>query len=824
MPDSTPPPLPRVVLPEPRLRRVLPGLLLGLLPLAGAAQRAAPLTGTVTSASAPLEFVTLTLHRAADSTVLKTEFSDAQGRFRFDAPAGGRYLVSAAQVGFGRYWSPVLSVPADGLALPAIALAPSAATALREITVTARQPLYEHQADRTVVNVSDNPLSNGATALDVLTRAPGVTLDAGSELGLRGRQGLLVVIDGRRVPLAGTALADYLRALPAEQLQSLELITNPPAQYDAQGGAGVIAINLKKDLRQGTNGSYNLGYGRGEYGKFTTGLGLNHRHRGLNLFGSYAYSDRRGFLRLDFDRQYAAGAGQPAASTRLVNEQLSHLQSHSGKLGVDLALGKRTQLAAAATGLASQTSLLTTNESRLFAETPEPTSRYHSTVAQRVGRPSGSLNLNLRHALADSATAAALTADADYARYRTTRRLTLTTFFDEPAAPATLLDGDQRSDLSIAALKLDYSRPLPRRARLEAGLKATRIGSDNDVVFVNTEGGVSTYNAGISNAFRYDENVNAAYLSYRGGPGRTAVQLGLRAEQTNTRAATRDSLRERHYLQLFPSLGVQRTLSARHSLGLAAARRVDRPTYRQLNPLRTYLDATSYQAGNPALVAQTSYSVELSHTYRQKFVTTLAYVQTALPFVNVVQPAPDGGRLVVNRDVNLRTEHYYSLTLTAPLDLAKWCSVYANGVLYYARYQGELAGTALDRGRAAGTLTLNTSFTLPAGWAADVSGLYESGEQYGFEYIRPRGQLAAGIKKSCFKQQGTLSLNAADVLYTTPIRTTSTYINFVETFYSRQDTRVVTAAFTYRFGNGKVAAARKRAAGAEDELRRAGGL
>lgn len=824
MADFTPPRRAGVNFPQSFVAVWLLATGLALLPQTTLAQQAVSVSGTVAGANGAVEFATLTLHRATDSVVVKTEFSDGQGHFRLLAPGGGRYLLSAAQVGFGRYWSPVLDVAANDLALPTITLVSSAATALKEITVTGHKALYEHQADRTVVNVADNPLSGGATALDVLTRAPGVTMDSGSELGLRGRQGLLVVIDGRRVPLSGSALADYLRALPAEQLQNIELITNPPAQYDAQGGAGVIAISLKKDQRQGTNGNYNLSYGRGEYGKFTTGAGLNHRRKGLNLFGNYAYADRRGFVRLDFDRQYAAAGLLPAANTLLANEQLSHLRSHSGKLGFDLALRKGTQLAAAGSVLASQTDLFTTSAARLFVGQPEPSSRYHSTVRQVVNRPSGSLNLNLRHALADSATAATLAADADYARYRTTRRLTVSTFFDEPTGAPTLLDGDQLSDLSIAAFKVDYSRPMPRRARFEAGLKATRVRTDNDVVFVNTDNGTSTYNAAISNSFRYDENVNAAYLNYRSGPGRSTFQLGLRAEQTNTRAATGDSLRERHYTQLFPSATVQHTLSARHSLGLAMARRVDRPTYRQLNPLRTYLDATSYQAGNRNLVAQTSYNVEVSHTYRQKFVTALAYARTALPIVNVVQPSPDGGRLVVNQDVNLRTEHYYSLTLTAPLDLAKWCSLYANGVFYYARYQGSLANTILDRGRAACTLTLNGSFILSHGWSADVSSLYESGEQYGFEYIRPRGQLAAGVKKTCLQQRGTLSLNAADMLYTTPIRTTSTYNNFVETFYSRQDTRIITAAFAYRFGNGKVAAARKRAAGAEDELRRAGGL
>ena len=800
-----------------------------LLPLDSLAQHlpspTCPVSGTVSSAAgAAVEYATITLHRAADSVVVKTEFSDAQGAFRLDAPGSGRYLVSAAQVGFGRSWSPVLDVPAAGLALPPLRLAASAATALQEITVTARRPLYERRADRTVVNVADSPLSAGATTLDVLSRAPGITTDATENLALRGRSGLLVVVDGKRVPLAGPGLADYLRSLPAEQVQSIELIGNPPAQYDAQGGA-VVAINLKKDLRFGTNGTYNLSYGRGELGKFGAGLGLNHRRKNLNLFGNYAYADRRNFVRVDLARQYGATPLAPPVSTQQANEQLAHLRTHSGKAGFDLRLGPRTQLAGAANALASRNSTVTTNQTQVYDARREPLEHYHSVAPQEVDRPSGSLNLNLRHTLADSANAAALTADADYGRYRTTRDLRLSRFADVPAAPTTLLVGQQRSDLAIGTARLDYTRPLPRRARLETGLKATRIYTSNAVVFTHDESGTPVYDPTISNDFRYDENVNAAYASYRAAHGRATLQLGLRAEQTNLRAEVPGQLlRERHYLQLFPTLLVQRPLGQQQTLVLALARRIDRPSYGQLNPLRAYLDATSYRAGNPELLAQTSYNAEITHTLREKFVSSFSYVRTTRPVVNVVQPSPDGGRLVVNQDVNLDTEHYYALTLTAPVEVAKWLSLYANGVFYYARFLGRLADTPLNRGRAACALTLNSSLTLPHGWSAEVNGQYESGEQYGFEYLRPRGLLAVGLQKSLLNRQGTLRLNATDLLYTQQVRPTSTFSNFVETFNSRQDTRVVTAAFTYRFGSGKVAAARKRAVGAEDELRRANGL
>jgi hypothetical protein len=796
---------------------------LACAPLASHAQARAALRGTITNPTGgATEFATITLHRAADSVVVKTEFSDRQGAFQLDAPAGSSYRLSVAQVGCGRYWSAPFALPVGGLTLPAIGLTASQDTHLKEVAVVARQPLFEHLADRTVVHVADSPLAAGATTLDVLGRSPGITLDATNNLALRGRQGLLVVIDGKRTPLAGPELAEYLRALPAEQLQSLELITNPPASYDAQGGAGVIAINLKKDQRLGTNGSVNGSYGYSEQGKFTGGLALNHRRKNLNIYGSYAYTDRRYFTRVDFDRQFAATPQLPAAGTVQANDQLSHLRSHAGKAGLDLNLSKRTLLGLSATGLASQVDNVVANQTRVVAGTG--TTRYHARTAQGISRPSGSANLNLRHTFADSATARAITADADYARYHLTRLLDLNTYFDAPGPPNTLLTGDQRSTLSIGAAKVDYSQPLPHRARFEAGAKVTRVVSDNDALFSTTASGVSQPRPDISSQFSYHENVNAAYANLRGTGAKTTWQAGLRAEQTNTLAEQAGAtLREQHYLQLFPSAQVQRTLNARHALALSAARRIDRPNYAQVNPLRAYLDATSYRSGNPALVAQTSYNFELTHTYRQKFSTALAYARTTQPIVNVVQPSPDGGRLVVNQDVNLSTQNFYTLTLTAPLTLTAWWTLYANALLYYNHFTGTLSGTDLNRGQLACNLTANSSFTLPGGWSAELNGLYESREAYGFQRIQPRGQVAAGVQKSLWHKQGTFRLNVADIFYTTPIRATSTYDNFTEIFYSRLDTRLVTAALTYRFGNSKVAAARRRAAGAEEEMRRAAG-
>ncbi|RYY20169.1 MAG: TonB-dependent receptor [Cytophagaceae bacterium] len=792
---------------------------LALVPLLGHAQGRAAVSGTIgNEAGAPQEFVTVTLHRAADSMVVKTEFTNAKGAFQLESAAGGRYLLSAAQVGCRRYWSPAFVLPAAGLALPDVRMLPSQGTVLKEVTVQGRRPLYEHLADRTVVHVAESPLAAGSTTLDVLGRAPSVTVDGTNNLALRGRQGVLVVVDGKRVPLTGNDLADYLRALPAEQIQSIELVTNPPASYDAQGGAGVIDIKLKRDQRLGTNGSLNASYGRGEYGKFIGGGTLNYRNKKLNLYGTYNYADRRYFTRFDINRQFFATAQSPAASSVQNSDQTSHLQSHSAKVGLDLNLSKRTLLGASVTGLASQINAGTNSHAQFYDAAGAPADRLSSTNLTDLSQPNGAANLNLRHAFADSATARVISADADLARYHTRRLTDLTTFYEMPTQAINVLNGNQRSDLTIGAAKVDYSQPLPHRTRLEAGLKSTYVKSDNDVAFVNN----GVLDPTISSQFQYRENVNAAYASLRGALPRTTLQVGLRAEQTNVQADLSGArVRDQNYVQLFPNLLVQRTFNKSHALALAVARRIDRPSYLQVNPLRVYLDATSYREGTPGLLPSTSYSFELTHTFRQKFTTSLAYARTTQPIYNIIEPV--SARVVRNRLVNLSNQNFYTLTLTAPLELAKWWTLYANAIVYYNQYQGTVDQTTTNRGLVSCNLTLNNSFTLPHGWTAELNGLYESRDVYGFQTIRPKGQVGAGLQRSLWNKQGTFRLSVTDIFYTTPIRATSTYDNFTDYYVQRQDLRVVTAALAYRFGNSKVAAARKRAAGADEELRRAGG-
>ena len=787
-------------------------------------QGTAAITGAVLDpAGAPVEFATITLHRATDSTVVKSEFSDAKGAFALRAPAGGRYRVSAAQVGYERYWSAAFELPMAGLGLPAVVLRPSAATVLQEVQVIGQKPLFEHQADRTIVNVASSPLAAGNTALDVLARAPGVTVDGGDNLALRGKQGLLVLIDGKRQPMTGTELADYLRTLPAEQLATIELITNPPASYDAQGTAGIIAINLKKDQRQGANGSLNLGYGRGVYGRLTAGATGNYRRGKTNAYGSYSYADRSTYLRLTSHRVFY-DQGQPAGGSNQEDYTATRTQAHNWKAGADYAFTGRTTLGAALTGQAAQSNGQGTNAVTLRDAGGATTRTLLSDAYRNATTPNLTANLNLRHAFADSSNSPTLTADANYATYRLSRQQGLSALLDAGSAVPTLLTSNQSGHLRLFTGQLDYGHPLAHRRLLSGGLKVSRVQSGNDAVFQQTTNGVIALDTVQTNRFRYTENIRAAYLNWQQTGARATWQVGLRGEQTTAQGVQEvgNQRFERQYFQLFPSASLKYTFSPRHELTLALARRLDRPGYDQLNPFRIYLNATTYRSGNPALLPQTSYNAEVTHTYLQKYTLGLSYSNTQNPVLIVVQPATATSRFVLARPVNLGAQHYAALTLTVPLTPCKAWSIYNSAVFYYSRYTGELAGTTLNRAKPSINVSSTHTLTLGQGWSADLSATYQSPEVYGFITSRANGDLTIGVQKSLLKGQGILKFNVTDVWYTNRNIATSTYDNYVENFTQSRDSRVATFSFSYRLGSSQVAASR-RADGAEEEKRRAGG-
>jgi hypothetical protein len=364
------------------------------------------------------------------------------------------------------------------------------------------------------------------------------------------------------------------------------------------------------------------------------------------------------------------------------------------------------------------------------------------------------------------------------------------------------------------------------KSRLELGLKSSFVTADNEPLFFENKSEIPDPLR--SNHFIYNENINAAYVNGNKEWEKWSAQVGLRMENTSIRleqtAVAQSDSTSYSYTQLFPSFAIQYHLTPVHDLGLTLSRRIERPNYQQLNPFKYYIDRTTYREGYPYLKPASFYSVELSHTYKQKFLTTLTYGINYGIITEVIQPSDSKGetKVTVQTNKNLDRMLFIGLSGAYPFQVTKWWNNVTNYNIYYARYEGNIANTPLRNGRPTFDFNTTNTFILPKNYSAELGGFYQHSQLYGYMDVRPVWMLNLGVQKNFLEKRATLRLNVQDIFWTGYPGATSTYTGYQEDFVAERETRQVTIAFTYRFGNKSVAPSRRRTGGAEDEKRRAG--
>lgn len=806
------------------MKSLLP-LLLALLPAFGALWgQAAQISGKVAGEGGqPLEYASLTLHQASDSTLAKGAIADSTGFFFFLSPPPGDYFIRASHLGYESGETPVFSFRDEGKGhdIGTLSLAPQSET-LQEVSVRGKKPFVERHLDKLVVNVENSIVSAGASILEVLERSPNVMVDQNGNITLNGRQGVIIMMDDKPLQLSGDALANMLRGMSSATIEKIEIISNPSARYDAQGSSGIINLKTKKGQQLGANGNASLSAGHGKFGKAAAGASLNYRARFYNLFGNYNYSWNKFFNNLVVFRRFSEGG-----EVQAIYDQNSFLampfNNHSARAGADFFLGAKTTVGFLASGVFSHFKPKGDNESAILGPQGAPDGSFTTTNRSRDRWNNYALNLNLRRTFAREGQS--LNADLDYARYwNETAQLFHTYFYDNEGilSGTDYLRGDIGGFLGLYSARVDYSQPLGSLGSLDGGLKSSFVRADNDLKYFIKLNNEEALDGRQSNHFIYEEHINAGYLNWKGEWGKWNMQAGLRGEQTIADGfqVTTDSAFHRNYFQLFPSAFVNYTVSDNHLLGISLSRRIDRPNYQQLNPFRAFVDQTTYRAGNPFLLPQLTYSAELTHTFRQRINTTLSYSRTK-DNITYALIQDDEARQTVVTNVNILRYEYFGLGFNAPFELAKWWNVNANFLLYHNRFEGDVAGFGLGQGGAAFHLDLNQSFLLTRGFSAELGGFYMHRHVYGISVMEPMWALNAGIQKSLWEGKGTLRLNVSDIFWRSWPQGSTRFGNINEEFRSYRETRVGRLAFSYNFGKENLAPSRRRQTGAEEEKRRA---
>jgi iron complex outermembrane receptor protein len=778
-----------------------------------------------------IEAVTITLLNAKDSTRTKQSVTDKTGHFGFEDVPAGKYLVSASSVGYSPLYSSSfeLSAGRTSRTLPPLVLA-AVSTSLKAVAVIGKRPPIEQKADRTVINVDASPSNAGSTAMDVLEKAPGVTLDKDDNISLKGKQGVTIMVDGKPTYLSATQLADYLRSLPASAIDQIELMTNPSAKYDAAGNSGIINIKTKKNKLKGFNGNLNLTHTQGVYPKPSGSLNLNYRDGKLNFFLNAGYAHWEGFQVLHITRKYLDGDAAGTVNsifTQVTNMHFINPEANL-KFGMDYYLTPKTTLGFVVSGFRNTENNRSSSNIQLLDPQYKVDSFVYSHSTNKTTWKNGSANLNFRHQY-DSA-GRELTADLDYVRYSSVSDQyfdNLTYSPDMTKLGETILTGNLPSTINIYTFKSDYTRPLAKGYKLESGVKLSYVNTDNTAGYFNMVNDKPEVDTTKTNRFRYRENINAAYATMTKQYGKWSVQAGLRLENTNysghqlgngLTVINNDSSFSKSYVNLFPTLYLTYQASEKHQFTLNYGRRIDRPAYQDLNPFLFFLDQYTYQAGNPYLQPQFTQNVELSHTYRQFLTTTLNYSFTRNFFTETFQQS---GQATIVRNGNIGSRQNAGISVSAQVPIAKWWTAILYTNVNYNKFTGVLYGQNIDVSATTLLLNVNNQFSFSHGWAGELSGFYRTKGVEGQIIVDPLGQASAAVSKKILKDKASLKLAIRDILYTNLVHG---YINFQETdatFRNLRDSRQVAMTFTWNFGKPfkGASAGRTRSGAGEEESR-----
>jgi hypothetical protein len=777
------------------------------------AQQGGGVYGSVKSpGNQPVEAATVALLKTNDSSLVQTVVTDKTGYFAFHRLKKGSYFLKITAVGYKDLISPSIDYEGeDSRERIAIVLLSGQPKELKEAVVITHKPLVENKIDKMVVNVDASTTNTGLSALEVLEKSPGITVDNDGNVSLKGKRGVVILIDGKPTYLNAADLSNYLKNMPANQLSQVEIMTQPPANYDASGNSGLINLVTKRTGNSGLSGTLTTSAIVAKYFKNTNSLNFNWRTGKLNFFGSYGYSWWEGFNDINNDKSLRSDQFQPFS--RYVQEftfgRYSD-RSHSFRAGVDIFADKRTTLGFSLNGNVDKQSFTSASRSEIF----DSLRRYvqyndawsqNSTPQTHLG-----FNVNLQRKLDEKG--GEVTADADYIFYHTPGQEYSNNYLynadNTPSEDPYLLKGQLPSRINIYSFKSDLKRPMKNSATLEAGIKTSYVKTDNNAQYdlYNHAGQVWEPDYAFSNHFIYKENINAAYINYKKEIHKFSLQAGLRAEQTiaDGDQTVRDTSFHHNYLQLFPTVYINYHRTDKSVFGLSYGRRVERPDYQALNPFLFQLDRYTYDKGNPDLQPQFSHNVEASYNFKGQLNITANYSITtdmiSDVLITIKQPA-DSNYTTYNTSQNIASFENMGVSVNFGKQVAPWWTINIFGNIFYNHYKGVIEGQFVDLRHVSFVGNFSSQFSLQRGWSAEISGFYNGPGYDGSALLtQGRGMFSLGAEKKVLKGKASLKLNVRDPLYLMRYQSTSDLAQGVTRTRYAWDNRRAILTLVYHFG------------------------
>ncbi|SMD42631.1 Outer membrane receptor proteins, mostly Fe transport [Aquiflexum balticum DSM 16537] len=787
-----------------------------------AAKEVAQINGQVKNQKGEnIPFVNVALIEAESGSLLTGSVTDEEGVFKIESVRSGKVQLVVSSIGFETFKSDVFEIkPGVSKDFGILSIKEEIGN-LSEVTVKANRPEITIEADKTIINVEGTVMAEGNTALDVIARSPGVYVDQNDNINLNGRSGVIVMINDRQTYMSANDLANFLRTMPADNIKSIELINNPTSNFDAEGSAGIINIKLKKNNIDGMFGNVQVG---GLYnGLFApnTGMSLNMKKGKWTNNASLNYNEYNFHNDLNINRNFELSEGisnfDQNSRITMKNRNLFFTGGSDYEINSKHSLGVNVQL--------SENNGDNIGKSLTEINNPGTTDLFFIRSLNDADSENQRYFGNFHYiGLLDSA-GTKLTTDVDYTRMRSNSSSLLTNnnWINENEIQSqrdyilTLND----MDYSIFTAKVDFTKPFGKGRVLETGLKGSWVKSDNILDLskaIEEEPFTPDPN---SNYFIYEENVLAAYALYKSKfSEKVSFQAGLRTEYSDITgtSVTLDRVDKQNYIDLFPSLFVQHQVSKDYQIVYNANRRISRPNYRLLNPFVYYIDPLTTEQGNPNLRPQYAHNLEMNHVIQGAYQFTLGYSLTTDVFQQIFTQDEET-RTTTTFTENLEKAQTWNFRTMIPVEIRPWWNTSNMLQINNSSWKSMIGDALLDVSQTSFTLRSQHTISLPAGFKAEVMGMYIGPSQYGQAFIKGFGWVDAGLSKSIMKDKMTISVNGTDLFRTQFIRANVQFDNIDTRFEQYRSNQGIRFTLRYKFAQGENFRVSNRSGSAEERNR-----
>ena len=713
-----------------------------------------------------MEFASVTLF-LGKTNFIRSAFTDELGRFSIKNINAGNYTIRVDQIGYEPYISEIFSISSKEIKSLHIIMMVEKNNSLNEVVITSTNKMIEVKADKIIFNVANSPSASGTNGLDLLKAAPGVTLDLDNSISLLGKSNVQVYINGVQSRLSGNDLTTFLQSLTSDTIESIEIISNPGAKYEAEGTGGIINIRLKKSVATGFNGTAASSFTKGEELRYSNNVSLN---LGLKKIQTS----------LDVTQSHNNNL-EGFQESRTQNNLAFILDSKNNQIrdGYNIGVSLESQLNEKHYVGVNARGIFNTNDNRLnsFTDifTTQPYELSEILFSQSlVDGNSKNYVVNALH-LWDLKNNSSFTTNVSLGVFDS-NRLTMqpNTYFESDGSTIiekndTRFNSDTKIDLWSA--KIDYEKNW-NKISLTSGFKYAHVNTQNSFQFFNVNNQTPVFDPTKSNDFGYTENVTSLYANLNFTlHEKWSLNTGLRMENTTSRGQLFSEIDidnkdvSRNYTDFFPSIGLSYDDQEKHSLSLGIGRRIARPNYQDLNPFESPVSQLVVWKGNPFLNPNYIMNYQTSYSYLQKYIVTISYGKTTDFFSRIVEITGNESTQIIPRNMDNATN--FGVSVSVPVTLTNFWDLMVLGNISKETFNGNVESTTIDIENNLWDYRIQNNIKISPDFLVDITFTQRSKWIWrGSVFIEGTEGLSFGIRKDFLDKKLQVRITGSDILRT----------------------------------------------------------